>query len=71
MSEALWTEIDYATPNIAMEKRDNGEIILSSTDPLEDYDAHVCIWLRRWAEITPEYTFLAERDGSGGWRRLS
>ena len=71
MNDAPWAEINYATPNITMQRRDNGEIILSSADPLEDYDTHVGVWLRRWAEITPEYTFLAERDKSGGWRRLS
>jgi len=71
MSEAQWIESDYATPNITMEKRENGEIILASADALEDGDAHVGVWLRQWAKITPEYTFLAERDGTGEWRRLS
>jgi len=71
MSDARWSIIDYATPNITMEKRDNGEIILSSADVLEDYAEHVGVWLHQWAKVTPEYTFLAERDGAGEWRRLS
>jgi len=71
MNDAPWAEVDYATPNITMEKRDNGEIILSSADPLEDFANHVGVWLRQWAKVTPEYTFLAERGGDGEWKRLS
>jgi feruloyl-CoA synthase len=28
-------------------------------------------WLEHWAEHTPDALFLAERDATGGWRRLS
>ena len=71
MNDAPWSEVDYATPNITMEKRDNGEIILFSADPLEEFADHVGVWLHQWAKVTPEYTFLAERGGDGEWKRLS
>lgn len=71
MTQAPRASLAFATPDIETVKRDNGEVLLSSRDPLGDYDTQVSVWLRRWAEKTPEATFLAERDGSGGWRRLS
>ena len=43
---------------------------IRSAEPLPDYPASWIDRLEHWAEVAPERTFLAERDGEG-WRRLS
>ena len=49
----------------------DGTVRLTSNMPLGAYDRQVGIWLRRWAETTPDRLFLAERHRSGGWREVS
>ena len=53
------------------ESRADGSVVLRSTQPLAEYPARVTDRLRHWAEVAPERTFLAQRDSTGAWRRLS
>jgi feruloyl-CoA synthase len=71
MTDTPRMQVHFGTPDIAMERRDNGEIILASREPLGDYVDQVGIWLRHWAEKTPDANFLGERDPAGAWRHLS
>ncbi len=48
-----------------------GGISLRSRHELGAYPRCLGEHLRRWAGAAPERTFLAERDASGGWRRVS
>ena len=45
--------------------------ILRSPMTLDPYASNLCEYLIDWAEKTPERTFLAERDQTGSWRRVS
>jgi feruloyl-CoA synthase len=42
-----------------------------SAAPLQPYEDSLGLLLRRWAAEAPDRTFLAERDGAGGWREVS
>src|SRR6185437_10614109 len=60
----------FAPAAVEVERLHGGGMILRSPQPLQPCARSVGQWLARWARQAPERTFLAERDGSGGWRRL-
>jgi feruloyl-CoA synthase len=49
----------------------DGGMVLRSRHALRPYPRCVGELLRQWALAAPERTFLAERDASGDWRRVS
>jgi feruloyl-CoA synthase len=55
----------------AVERCADGTTLLRATEPLGPYPGFITERLIHWAAVAPERTFLAERDGSGGWRRIS
>ncbi|HKW53306.1 MAG TPA: AMP-binding protein, partial [Stellaceae bacterium] len=61
----------FAEPAVRVETLPGGGMILRSPQALKPYARSIGEWLERWAREAPERTFLAERDGKGGWRRLS
>jgi feruloyl-CoA synthase len=60
-----------APSRVVREDRADGSCILRSAESLQPYTRCIGDWLEHWARTTPEALFLAERDGSGGWRRLT
>ncbi|KAA5603541.1 feruloyl-CoA synthase [Blastochloris sulfoviridis] len=54
-----------------VESRPDGVIVVRSAKPLPHYSASLVDRLEHWAKVTPHRTFLAERDGEGGWRTLT
>src|SRR5579859_6060030 len=60
----------FAAPDIAVEHRPDGAIVLRSRQPLAVHARVIGVWLEDWAAAAPERTFLAERDAAGGWRRV-
>ncbi|MEA2935499.1 MAG: feruloyl-CoA synthase, partial [Variibacter sp.] len=64
-------EIAYAPVDIACERRLNGELLLSSRDPLGDYEQSVARMFRDAVDRAPNRTFVAERTPDGGWRKLT
>ena len=70
--ELDFIDVELAPPSLAMERRDNGEIILRSTIPLADHARHVGEHLLHWAKTDPARTFLAEREQKAGvWQHLT
>ena len=61
----------FATPRIAREELPGGGVILRSAVALPPLPRSTGVWLKRWAMDAPERVFLAERDGAGGWRRVT
>jgi feruloyl-CoA synthase len=62
-----WLERD-----IAVERRDDGVIVLQSRIALQAYERHLPASLERWARERPDRTWLAQRGGPDrAWRRLS
>ncbi|MGE4013272.1 MAG: feruloyl-CoA synthase [Alphaproteobacteria bacterium] len=66
--------VRFLKPDISLEHRPDGTIIMASRTPIAPYDRQMGIWLRRWAERTPNSVFLMERAAGalgGPWLRLS
>jgi feruloyl-CoA synthase len=49
----------------------DGSVVLRSPEALGPYARCVGQWLEQWAADTPDALAFAQRDTSGGWRRLS
>src|SRR3954453_7893063 len=65
-------KIDWLERDIAVERRDDGVIILKSRIPLQAYEEHIPASLAKWAKKAPERTWLAQRAGvDRQWRKLS
>jgi feruloyl-CoA synthase len=61
----------YAPPDIEVERRSDGSLVLRSRTPLEPAPRNLGSILERTAAEHPVATFLAERRPDGGWRRLT
>ena len=48
-----------------------GGFVLRHPEPLQPHNRCIGDWLEHWSRTTPQAPFLAEREASGGWRRLS
>ena len=62
--------LDLLEPHLSVEPAGGGTL-LRSTTPLPDPARCVGDWLIRWAAERPDTTFLAERDASGDWARVT
>jgi feruloyl-CoA synthase len=63
--------ISFADPAVTIERRDDGTIYLRPKVPIGDYPQRLTDRLHHWARVEPDRTFMAERVGAGGWRRLT
>ena len=61
----------FASPDIEMERRDDGSIILSSRTPLTDFESSITAVLRRRAAEHPDRPLAAQRDGQDRWVTLT
>src|SRR5258706_4867688 len=61
----------FDSPAVALERRDDGTLLLRSPTPLAAHPHSVLVWLRYWAERRSEQAMLAQRDASGQWRTLA
>jgi feruloyl-CoA synthase len=60
-----------APQRVVREDRGGGSFVLRHPEPLQPFARCIGDWLDHWALTTPDALFLAERDGTGGWRKLS
>ena len=60
-----------APPRTVQVRFDGGAYVLRSPEPLKPYARCIGEWLEHWAVATPDTVALAERDASGGWRKLT
>src|SRR5580692_437272 len=63
--------VKLGPPDVTVERRSDGTIILRSPHPLRPYAKNLTERLVHWAGAAPDRVFLAQRDSSGGWRRLT
>src|SRR6266481_4069390 len=63
--------ISFGNPAVSIDRRDDGTIYLRPKIALGDYPLRVTDRLHHWAKATPDRVFMAERDATGGWRRIS
>ena len=70
MGNALQSGLRLAPPEVRVERRADGAMVLRSPQKLGAHARAVGEWLLRWAQAAPQRTFLAER-ADGGWRKVS
>ena len=69
-TDAPFRDARYARPQLDIEERGGGELILSNPTPYSGDFTTMTQALDRWAAEAPARTWLAERSGEG-WRRTS
>jgi feruloyl-CoA synthase len=63
--------ISFGNPDVSIERRDDGTIYLRPKARLSDYPARLTDRLHHWVAEAPERVFMAERDATGGWRKVT
>ncbi len=63
--------VKLGPPDVAVERRSDGAILLRSPHPLPPHPQKLTERLTHWANAAPERVFLAQRDAAGGWRTLT
>lgn len=58
-------------PEIDIERRSDGSMLIRSRYPLDDYPPRITDRLVHWASTTPDRTFMAARDERGEWRHIT
>jgi feruloyl-CoA synthase len=72
LDQPAFRKIDWLPRDIAVQRRDDGVIILKSRIPLKAYDTHIPASLAKWADEAPERIWLAQRAGeTRQWRKIS
>ena len=65
----LFSRLHFAAPEVLVEPREDGTMLVRSPTPLGPYARSVGEWLVDWARRAPDRPFLAERAADGS-RRL-
>jgi feruloyl-CoA synthase len=72
LTRPAFRKVDWLKRDIAVERRNDGVIILKSRIPLQSYAAHIPASLANWAKEAPERIWLAQRGGpQRRWRKVS
>ena len=71
MRPAPVRDVPIGTAEVVLERRPDGATLLRSPEPLGPYPAKLTERFAHWARATPERVFIAERDASGAWRKLT
>jgi feruloyl-CoA synthase len=60
----------FGPPEVSVERRPDGALLVRSPHPLRSYPAAMTDWLDHWAKVAPDRVFLAERAGAA-WRKVT
>src|SRR5882757_11502073 len=72
LTKPAFRRMEWLARDIAVERRDDGTVILKSRIPLQAYETHIPASLAKWAREAPTRTWLAQRTGADRqWRKLS
>jgi feruloyl-CoA synthase len=61
----------FAPPEVRLEKRADGSMLLRSPQKLGPFARCVTEWLVQWSDRAPDKVFLAERVTPGSWRKVT
>ena len=61
----------FASPDTAIERREDGSIILTSRHELGGWEASIPAVLRARADVHPDRPLAAQRDGEDRWVHVS
>ena len=72
LERPAFRKVNWLKREIAVERRDDGVIIMKSRIPLQSYPPHIPASLAKWAKEAPARTWLAQRAGADRqWREMS
>jgi feruloyl-CoA synthase len=71
ISHAETRPVKLEKPEIDIERRPDGTMLIRSRYPLGDYPPRITDRLVHWAKLTPDRTFMAARDANGEWRHIT
>jgi feruloyl-CoA synthase len=72
LEKPAFRKIEWLKRDIAVERRDDGTIVLKSRIPLQAYEKHIPASLAKWGKEAPERIWLAQRGGADRqWRKVS
>ncbi len=60
----------FGPPEVTVERRPDGALLVRSPHPLGSYPAAMTDWLDHWAKVAPDRVFVAERAGAA-WRKVT
>lgn len=64
--------LNLAQPAVELNRKDNGEMILKSSDIIGAYPKNLGVWVAKWAEKTPDNIFMAEKiDNDNFWNEIT
>lgn len=67
MSGITTGTVRFAEPEIAVERRGDGSVLLRSPMALQPHERCIGMYLEKWAAREPDRPFLLERDAGGAW----
>ena len=62
---------DFWDPTFDYEHRDDGTVIIRQHGDLPDHPPLLADYLDKWADATPDTTWVARRENGGDWRHIS
>lgn len=62
---------DFWTPEFSIVHRDDGTIVMSQVEPLPPYLPTLADYLDKWADKTPDQTWIARRKDGGDWQHIT
>lgn len=62
---------DFWTPEFDYEHRPDGTILMRQRGALSGYQHTLADYLDKWSDATPDHPWIARREASGGWRKIS
>ena len=62
---------DFWAPEFIYEHRDDGSILMRQKGDLTGYLPTLADYLDKWADATPDHTWIARRSTDGDWVRIS
>ena len=63
-------KLTFGPPDVTVERRPDGTMLVRSPHPLGPYPAAISDWLDHWAKVAPDRVFLGERRGEA-WRTVT
>lgn len=62
---------EFWRPEIVIDRRGDGDIVVSQAEPLGSYPLRLSDRIRYWATTAPDRPWMAERDAHGEWREMA
>ncbi|WP_117192808.1 feruloyl-CoA synthase [Rhizobium terrae] len=71
MADKAVRDVKLWSPVVGWEERPNGEFVVWREDPLGPYPDKINERLVHWANVAPDRTWMADREGTGQWREVT